>query len=177
MPPSPISLGYLKEVGLNLSQGPTRVRGHAHGSNPESRRKWQIFACGAAVISFLTGAHTAAADPSGLAVELNKLESEKDGCRAYFVITNNNATAYQVLKLDLIQFQPDGVIGHRFAVDLGPLKPQKRTVKLFDINTPCEQVGSLLINDVVDCKGESGPIPNCLANITATSLTKQQLSK
>ena len=34
--------------------------------------------------------------------------------------------------------QPDGVIGRRFALDLGPLKAQKRSVKMFDLDTPCD---------------------------------------
>ena len=119
----------------------------------------------------------ASSDPSTLSVELNKLESQKDSCRAYFVITNNGATAYKVLKLDLIQFQPDGIIGKRFAIDLGPLTPQKRSVKLFDIDTPCDQVGSFLINDVVECTGDQGALSNCLAEITPSSLAKQQLTK
>jgi hypothetical protein len=161
-------------VILILSLWSVRFRGSAHRLVRASRRTWIVIACAA---SLLAVPHGAVAESTGLAVELNKLESEKDGCRAYFLITNNSTTAYQVLKLDLIQFQPDGVIGRRFAVDLGPLKPQKRTVKLFDIDTPCDQVGSFLINDVVECKGDSGSMPNCLADITPTSLTKQQLTK
>jgi hypothetical protein len=117
------------------------------------------------------------AKAASLTIELNKLESQKESCRAYVVVTNNSSTVYQALKLDLVLFQPDGVIGRRFALDLGPVKAQKRSVKLFDLDTPCDQVGSLLINDVLECNGETGPIPNCLADMTATSLTKAKLSK
>jgi hypothetical protein len=117
------------------------------------------------------------AKAGSLAIELNKLEPQKDSCRAYVVVTNNSSTAYQALKLDLVLFQPDGVIGRRFALDLGPLPAQKHSVKLFDIDTPCDQVGSLLINDVLECNGEAGSIPNCLADMTATSLTKAKLGK
>jgi hypothetical protein len=161
---------------LSQSQSSARLGDFADWSKPKTRRSWPIFASSMVVLSLVGMTHAAAA-LSGLAIELNKLESEKNGCRAYFVITNNNTTSYQVLKLDLIQFQPDGVIRRRFALDLGPIKPQKRTVKLFDIDTPCDQVGSFLINDVAECKGESGAMPSCLADITATSLTKQQLTK
>jgi hypothetical protein len=129
----------------------------------------------AAVCFAVASATTAHA--GALAIELNKLEPQKDSCRAYVVVTNNSSTAYQSLKLDLVLFQPDGVIGRRFALDLGPLRAQKRSVKLFDIDTPCDQVGSLLINDVLECNGETGSIPNCLADMTATSLTKAKLSK
>src|SRR5512146_3599351 len=86
------------------------------------------------------------AEAAGLTIELNKLEPQKESCRAYVVVTNNSSTVYQALKLDLVLFQPDGVIGRRYALDLGPLKAQKRSVKLFALDTPCDQVGSLLIN-------------------------------
>jgi hypothetical protein len=118
------------------------------------------------------------AEAGGLSIELNKLEPEEHGCRAYFVITNQSSTAYDVFKLDLVLFQTDGVIARRFAIDLGPVKQDKRSVKLFDIDAiPCEQVGSLLINDVLECKSEPGPTPDCLAEITSSSLTKAQLTK
>lgn len=123
-------------------------------------------------------ARPAAADPVAVAVELNKLESQDKGCRAYIVVDNTTATAYQAMKLDLVLFQPDGVIGRRVAVDLAPLKPSKKTVKLFDLDgTACDKIGSLLINDVVECKSETGPVEQCLAGITVKSLTNVQLSK
>jgi hypothetical protein len=131
----------------------------------------------AAMVLLAVGS-TAQAESGALSIELNKLESEDHSCRAYLVVTNKSTTTYQVIKLDLVLFQPDGVIGRRFAVDLGPLKSDKRTVKLFDIDTvPCDQVGSVLINDVLECTSESGPIPDCLAAITPSSLAKAQLSK
>ena len=93
------------------------------------------------------------------------------------MVTNNSSTVYQALKLDLVLFQPDGIIGRRFALELGPLKAQKRSVKLFDLDLPCDKVGSLLINDVLECNGEAGSIPNCLADLTATSLANAKFSK
>ena len=77
---------------------------------------------------------TTAADAGAISIELNKLEAQGSQCRAYFVVTNKNAANYQELKLDLVLFRPDGVIGRRFAVDLAPLKSNKRTVKLFEQN-------------------------------------------
>ncbi|MBL8847820.1 MAG: hypothetical protein JNN24_18805 [Hyphomicrobium zavarzinii] len=113
-----------------------------------------------------------------MSVELNKLEPQGSGCRAYLVVQNDDATAYQSYKLDIVLFQQDGVIGRRFAMDLAPLKPQKRTVKLFDLdNIACDKIGSFLINDVVECKADAGPLDNCLAGMTVKSLTNVQLSK
>lgn len=120
----------------------------------------------------------AVADPAGITVELNKLEPQGSGCRAYLVVNNESATQYQILKLDLVLFQPDGVIGRRFAIDLAPLKPSKRAVKLFDLDgVACDKIGSFLINEAVECKSEAGPVNDCLAAITVKSLTSVQLTK
>ena len=124
------------------------------------------------------GAVPALAEPKAFTVELNKLEPQGAGCRAYVVVQNDDETAYQTFKLDLVLFQQDGVIGRRFAMDLGPLKAKKRTVKLFDLdNISCDKIGSFLINDVVECKSDTGPVENCLAGMTVKSLTSVQLSK
>ena len=118
------------------------------------------------------------AEPGAIAIELNKLETQGSQCRAYFVVTNKNSADYEELKLDLVLFRPDGVIGRRFAVDLAPLKSNKRTVKLFELaDTPCDDVGSLLINEVMGCRAGSGPVADCLNDISVSSLTKAQLTK
>jgi len=141
----------------------------------------QFYAAGS-VLGFVSclflGAAPALADPPKLSVELNKLEAKDAGCRAYVVVQNDETTGYQTFKLDLVLFQQDGVIGRRFAMDLAPLKPQKRTVKLFDLdNISCDKIGSFLINDVVECKTDAGPVENCLAGVTVKSLTNVQLTK
>lgn len=126
----------------------------------------------------ILGALPALAEPKALTVELNKLEPQGSGCRAYVVVQNDDDTAYKAFKLDLVLFQSDGVIGRRFAMDLAPLKAKKRTVKLFDLDTtPCDKIGSFLINDIVECTAESGPVENCLAGVTVKSLTSAELQK
>ena len=123
-------------------------------------------------------ADPAQAAPSIASIELNKLEAYDKGCRAYVVVNNTTEAAYQAFKLDLVLFQTDGVIGRRFALDLAPLKPQKKSVKLFDLDgIACDKIGSLLVNDVVDCKSDAGPLTDCLQRLTTSSLTNVQLSK
>ena len=120
----------------------------------------------------------AAAEGGDVAIELNKLEPQGQACRAYVVVSNKSAKEWQSLNLDLVLFRPDGVIGRRFAINLAPLRPDKRTVKLFDIDgTPCDQVGSILINDVIECKTEAGPVDDCLTHISVSTLTNAQLTK
>ena len=120
----------------------------------------------------------AAAEEGNIAIELNKLEAHDKDCRAYFVIDNKNDTTYDALKLDLVLFRPDGVIGQRFAVELAPLKAKKRTVKLFDVSgTACDEVGSFLVNDVMECKSGTGHVADCLQEISVSSRTNNQLTK
>lgn len=122
---------------------------------------------------------SASNEPADLSVELNKLESVDKGCRAYVVVKNSGDTNYQTFKLDLVLFQTDGIIGRRFALDLAPLKPEKRVVKLFDLDgTTCDRIGTLLINDVLECKSDAGSSDNCLARMSVSSRAPNvQLSK
>jgi len=114
----------------------------------------------------------------GITVELNKLEPSDKGCRAYIVVSNPTEASYDAYKLDLVLFQTDGVIGRRLALDLAPVRADKRTVKLFDLEgTQCDTIGNFLVNDVLDCKTASGPATNCLANLKVKSLTKAEISK
>ncbi|QKP78711.1 hypothetical protein HT051_04275 [Methyloligella sp. GL2] len=113
-----------------------------------------------------------------MALELNKLEPAGPNCRAYMVITNKADSRYESLKLDLIEFRTDGIIGHRFAIQLGPVRPNKQQVKLFDIaGSSCTDIGSFLVNDILECRTSSGPIDDCFSKLTLSSRTEAQLSK
>lgn len=145
------------------------------GANPKSHHAAASFIAAALL---LFGLSSAIAEEGSIAIELNKLEPHESDCRAYFVINNQNDKSYEALKLDLVLFRPDGVIGQRFAVELAPLKAKKRTVKLFDVtDTSCDEVGSFLINDVMECKDASGDVADCLQSISASSRTGNELTK
>ena len=123
-------------------------------------------------------AYAGDAPATGATLELNKLEATDKGCRAYVVVNNPTDVNYPAYKLDVILFQADGVIGKRFALDLSPLKPQKKSVKLFDLdNLACDKIGSFLINDVLECKTDQGPATDCLQHLTTSTLAKVQFSK
>ncbi len=118
------------------------------------------------------------AGDTSVSLELNKLEPSDKGCRAYVVVSNTSSTTYDAYKLDLVMFQSDGVIGRRFALDLAPLRPSKRTVKLFELdNTSCDNIGSFLVNDVLECRAASGPVTDCLAGLKVSALTKVGITK
>jgi hypothetical protein len=113
-----------------------------------------------------------------ISVELNKLEPVGKGCRAYIVVDNATDAAYSVLKLDIVLFRPDGVIDRRIALDLGPLRANKKDVKTFDLDaSPCTSIGSILINDVLDCKADKQAVSDCLDKINVSSRASVALSK
>lgn len=120
----------------------------------------------------------APAEPAKLTIELNKVEPADKSCRIYVVVGNAGETGYAALKLDLAFFQPDGVIGKRVALDLAPVKPQKRTIKSFDLDGyPCERISSILLNDIVECRSDAGPVDNCVGAVALSSLSNVKFSK
>ena len=121
----------------------------------------------------------AIAEPAGLTVELNKLEPQGTGCRAYLVVNNESTTP-----VPGAEARPRPVPArrrHRTPVRHRPRAaqaPSKRAVKLFDLDgVACDKIGSFLINEVVECKTDAGPVNDCLAGITVKSLTSVQLTK
>ncbi len=135
---------------------------------------------GALAAGWLSGTSHARAEPPKVSLELNKLEASEKGCRVYLVVTNAAEAAYPTYQLDLVLFQPDGVIAKRLGMDIGPVKPSKRSLKLFDLDgLPCDRIGSVLVNDVLECKAEAGPLPQaeCMAGLTLTALGSVKISK
>jgi hypothetical protein len=159
--------------GVNRGQQAARLKARAVVG-------WQCIAALATLV--LSGAlcdgKAANIEPVKITIELNKLEPTENGCRAYLLVTNASEIAYPSFKIDLVIFQPDGIIGKRVALDLAPIKPSKRSVKLFDFDRiPCERIGSILVNDVLECRTNDGPVTDCIAGITLVSLTSANLIK
>jgi hypothetical protein len=140
-----------------------------------SCRKPTAFAAALAAVLALPA--PAAAEP-GIAVELNKLEPRKDACRAYLVLKNGTGSAFQELKLDLVMFDADGVVGRRVAVQGAPLGAGKTSLKVFDIDgIPCPGIGRILLNDVMACRDASGPRDDCTGLVTTSSRAAAPLIK
>jgi hypothetical protein len=113
-----------------------------------------------------------------VSLELNKLESAGEACRSYVVLQNGSGTAFSTLKLDLVMFDTDGVVAKRLALETAPLPADKTSLKVFDIGgMACEQVGRILLNDVLDCVGADGPKTDCLGMIDVTARGELSLIK
>lgn len=111
-----------------------------------------------------------AASPGAVAIELNKLEPNGEACRAYLVLKNGSARAFQSLKLDLVMFDSDGVVAKRLAVQAAPLPSGKTSLKVFDITGHgCGAIGSILLNDVLACEPAAEAGGDCLGLIAASA--------
>lgn len=116
------------------------------------------------------GQDSEGAKESGIALELNKLETVKSACRAYLVVQNHTASALTALKLDLVMFGSDGVIERRLAVETAPLAAGKTAVRLFDMEgTACAGISRVLLNDVLACRDADGDRGECLSEIRTFS--------
>ena len=123
--------------------------------------------CGALVLALLGPALQAraqetppAAASTPLLLQLNKLEPIDGGaCRASFVLRNGGEAQYDSLKLDLVSFRPDGVIGQRLLVELAPVAPEKTLVKAFDFEgVGCDEIERILVNEVSACRTSDGEV-------------------
>lgn len=119
-----------------------------------------------------------AESPKSIGVELNKLEQQGGNCRAYLVIANPGTDAFTGFTLDLIVFDRSGTIARRLAVELAPLRAAKTMVKVFDIpQTACSGISSILVNDVIHCRGANGELGGCIDRITTSSKLPVRLSR
>jgi hypothetical protein len=121
-------------------------------------------------------AGSALADEATLSIQLNKLEPVDAGCRIYFVIGNQGDETYHELTVDLVTFDPVGIVGQRLLVELGPLRAAKTSVSSFDFEAlDCASIDRILVNDVTSCRTPAGRPEDCVARIALSSLGAELL--
>jgi len=115
------------------------------------------------IAALLLAVSTAFAASGEVQVQLNKLEPEGGACHVYVVLENGTGHGFEVLKLDLVMFDPEGVVAKRLAVETAPLPAAKTSLKVFPVDgLACDRVGRVLLNDVLACADASGPREDCL---------------
>lgn len=128
--------------------------------------------------SLLVGGPALSADAPAVTVELNKLETQGKGCRAYLVIDNPSDAVFQSLKLDLVFFRTDGIIDRRLLIDLSPVRAAKKSVRIFDLDAlACDAIGSVLVNEVAECRDAAGPVADCADRLKVSSRAGASLTK
>lgn len=120
--------------------------------------------------SILLFASASPAQVGGIDVELNKLESVDNACRAYLVTQNLTDVGFETLQMDIVMFDKNGIVAKRLAVEIAPMPPGKTSLKVFDIaGLACDQIGQLLLNDVIQCRDTDGVRHDCLSLLKVTS--------
>lgn len=111
-----------------------------------------------------------AAAEGGLKIELNKLETSENACRAYLLLENRSAVSFESLKLDLVLFDAEGVVAKRLAVEAAPLPQDKTSLKVFDIaKLPCDRISRVLLNKLTSCSDAQGSRSDCLAMVSTAA--------
>jgi hypothetical protein len=126
-----------------------------------------VLTLGQVLLAGVTGA--APAEP--IRVELNAMENADGRCRVSFVIENKGEAAVETLRLDLALFNRGGIVQRRVATDMGPVRAAKTIVKTFTLDGACEEIGSVLVNEVAACTPAD---PNvCLDRLAPSSRIEQ----
>ena len=133
-----------------------------------NRNSKRAFVC--AAFAMLVASNSALGSDESVLVELNKLEPNEGDCRAYLVMKNESASAFESLKLDVVVFDTDGIVAKRLAVEAAPLPRDKTSLKVFDIGgLPCDRVGRVLLNEVMTCADDAQERGDCLELMTTSS--------
>ncbi len=135
------------------------------------------FAAAIAGWAFLAPAGAFAADGS-VSLELNKLEPQEAGCRAYILLQNGTQSTFEELRLDIAVFDGDGIVSKRLAVEAAPLPVGKTSLKLFTMTgVACDNVGRMLLNNVLSCIDQSGERGDCVAALEVSTRTTAEFIK
>ncbi|MEM9765589.1 MAG: hypothetical protein AAF968_24325 [Pseudomonadota bacterium] len=127
-------------------------------------------------LTLLLGSAAALAAERLVSVELNKLEADGENCQAYLVLNNATEDAFDELLLDLVMFDPEGIIVRRLAVDIAPLPAGRTAVKVFSVQTvACERIGRVLLNGVLACEARGAAREGCLGLLNTSSRTGVEL--
>jgi hypothetical protein len=130
-------------------------------------------------VSFLfAGSAANSAIKDAVGIELNKLSDAGSGCQAYFLFDNQGADSYRKLKIDLVVLNSDAVFERWFVLNAAPLEAKKRTMKMYEFSQlSCDEIGSFLINGVVECQQGKRSKKDCGKRLVPSSRVDVELMK
>ncbi len=118
------------------------------------------------------------ADEPSLIIELNKTEDTEQGCRPLFLFDNQSGHQLNRFQVELVLFDQKGVYSRQILLDMAPLYKGKKTVASFLLaDIACDQIGSMLVNDLPECQNSVGGSLDCLAFLEVASKSDILLEK
>jgi hypothetical protein len=138
-------------------------------SNAAQSRHIRNAIAAAAGIAMTMSAADAQPD-TGIGVELNSLQQSESACRLALVFTNRLPVTIDALELEAVLFDHEGRAGQFLILKSRPLIPGKIRVHQYDLDdTSCDDIGSMLVNDVTTCDGEGLDPATCLSKLRPSS--------
>lgn len=129
-----------------------------------------------AIVALWTGG--ASAQSGQLLVELNKFETIENGCRTFFLFRNTTDIKFQTFEMSLAILDREGIIERLLTVEAAPLPSERTTLKLFEIpESQCDNIGEILLHEIVSCSPDQGEAPDCFAIIDLKSRASAPLVK
>jgi hypothetical protein len=141
--------------------------------------KWRLgVATVLAVLAFISSTVSRAQDSGTLSIELNKVENTEQGCLSVFLLDNETGHELHRFRLDLVVFDQKGVYAKQLLVDMAPLYEDKKTMASFLLGeAPCDDISSVLINDVPQCENGAGASLDCVKFLQVQSRSDIELEK
>jgi hypothetical protein len=118
------------------------------------------------------------ADDETIIIELNKTEDTEQGCRPLFLFDNRSGHQLNRFQVELVLFDDKGVYSKQILLDMAPLYKGKKTLASFLLaDTRCDEIGSILVNDLPACENSTSGALDCLALLEVTSKSNIALEK
>ena len=136
-----------------------------------------IAACAAA----LGTAHPAMAQEAetdgGIALELNTLADNGNGCLMTFVVESSLDASIDKAAYEVVLFDGEGLVERMTVLDFQDVPAGRTRVRQFNIgDTTCEDVSRVLVNDVSACEGEGVADGACIEQLAVSSQSDVEFS-
>ena len=157
----------------DASDATERHHAHCNESGRAVTAARIILASALFVLAGLAGPAMAAEDGK-ISVEFNDLQSSDGGCRAVFVLHNGLDAPLDDFALRIVSFDGEGRAKLFLSLEVGALPVGKTRILRFDLGAEvaCEDIGRIVLDDVIRCEAPDMGPPECLAAVSHSSRTE-----
>ena len=105
-------------------------------------------------------------------LQLNKIESQKDGCLAIFKATNRLGMKLNKTLLQIYVLDQSGAVLNNLGLDFQSIQPGKAKFVKFNLPQNCENISKLHPNGFTECVGDKDMTQQCSDGLKTSNLTK-----
>lgn len=109
---------------------------------------------------------------TGIALELNVLQSTDAGCRVGFLLENKHSSDVEKLEIEAVIFNAEDLIDRLLILEFGTVAASASKVRLFQLpDLQCDQVSRVLLNEVIACDGAALDASTCERSMELSNRT------